>query len=371
MSSWNDPWDKPLWQRNAEDNMSLRSEIEKNYDAANNPLQTTTDFNMGNEDSFGENLSGLSNMGENDNFLLPQTDDFSRIWSQTLPANHNQRNDLKDFSEPVQEQNSGFASYEQNSNPMAFASQRPANTAENSQEETHLFKDKAPDFSYLRNIPLYRGLTAMPGQAHLKNLDTTLIKNREIVDTPYSDNVLENDCIQSERFEPFAHQIRQNEGENQGIIHADPKTHQIDQPTTYGITQDTLNNYRIKYPDIARTYPKNVKDLTEEQANNLICQYYKESRAEGINEPNLAFAHADSFFNGYDKSVNAWEKALNAVNDSKLGIDGVAGSKLINAFNRIDEKDKQKLYEEFLKHRLKTVEPKYKNGITNRIRRYR
>lgn len=133
MSSWNDPWDKPLWQRNAEDNMSLRHEIEKNYDAANNHLQTTTDFNMGNEDSFGENLSGLSNMGENDNFLLPQTDDFSRIWSQTLPANHNQRNDLKDFSKPVQEQNSGFASYEQNSNPMAFASQRPANNAENSQ----------------------------------------------------------------------------------------------------------------------------------------------------------------------------------------------------------------------------------------------
>lgn len=123
MSSWNDPWDKPLWQRNAEDNMSLRSEIEKNYDAANNPLQTTTDFNMGNEDSFGENLSGLSNMGENDNFLLPQTDDFSRIWSQTLPTKHNQKNDLKDFSKPVQEQNSGFASYEQNSNPMAFASQ--------------------------------------------------------------------------------------------------------------------------------------------------------------------------------------------------------------------------------------------------------
>ena len=37
MSEFDNPWEKPLWQRNAEDNMSLRHEIEKNYDAFANP----------------------------------------------------------------------------------------------------------------------------------------------------------------------------------------------------------------------------------------------------------------------------------------------------------------------------------------------
>ena len=35
MSEFDNPWAKPLWQRNAEDNMSLRHEIEKNYDFSN------------------------------------------------------------------------------------------------------------------------------------------------------------------------------------------------------------------------------------------------------------------------------------------------------------------------------------------------
>ena len=312
MDEFKNPWAKPLWQRNAEDNMSLRHEIEKNYDAFENPWKQEAFEHKG-----------------------------TKQLSASMP----------------QSETSLFGTYTQNSKPQAFARE--------------VKEDKAPDFSDFRNSPLHMGLTAMPGQAHLKHLNTDLVTGREILNTPYSNDILENDCYQSERFKPFAHQIRQNEGENQGVIYADKNTHHIDQPTTYGISQGTLDNYRGKFSDLARSYPKDVKDLTEEQANNLICQYYKESRAEGINDPNLAFAHADSFFNGHGHSVSGWQKALNDVCDANIKVDGATGSELVNSFNQVKDEDKQKLYDEFLKHRLKTVKPQYVKGITNRIKTYR
>jgi len=230
--------------------------------------------------------------------------------------------------------------------------------------------EEYPDFSNLNNTALHIGLTAMPGQASLKNLNMDLIKNREIIDTPYSNNVLENDCYQSERFEPFAMQVRQNEGEKDGIIFATPETTGVDQPTKYGISQDTLNNYRNKYPELAISYPASINNLSEEQAMNLICLYYKESRGEAINDPNLAFAHFDSFFNGYKNSVSSWQQALNDINKINMQVDGVAGSELINTFNQYGD-DKQILYDKYLEHRLPMVNDNYKKGIAKRTKTYR
>ena len=228
-----------------------------------------------------------------------------------------------------------------------------------------------PDFSILSNTPLNMGLTAQPGQAHLKGLDTSLMQNREIVNSPYSNDILENDCYQSERFEPFAKQVRWNEGENQGIIYATPQEHGTDQPTKYGISQGALDLYRNKFSDIANTYPANVKDLTEDQAMNLLCQYYKGSRAEAINDPNLAFAHYDSFFNGDKSAVRSWQNTLNDLYDTNINVDGISGSELINNYNSINIPDRLQFYNTYLKYRLPTVKDKNRKGISNRTKRYR
>lgn len=180
---------------------------------------------------------------------------------------------------------------------------------QNNQIQTKNEKDG--DFSEYADTSLHMGLTAQPGQARLKGLDSNLIQKREIINSPYSNNILENDCYQSERFEPFANRVRFNEGENQGIIYATPEKNGTDQPTKYGISQDAFDLYRRKFNNIANTYPVKLKDLTEDQAMNLLCQYYKGSRAEAINDPNLAFALFDSFFNGDKFAINAWQKALN------------------------------------------------------------
>ena len=227
------------------------------------------------------------------------------------------------------------------------------------------------DFSKLRDTPLYIGLTAQFGQAHLRGLDTSLIQNRAIVNSPYSNNILENDCYQSPRFEPFARQVRWNEGENQGILYATPQKHGTDQPTMYGISQGALDLYRNKYEDIARTYPANVKDLTEDQAMNLLCQYYKGSRTEAINDPNLAFAVYDSYFNGDKNAVSSWQKSINELYPTNIAMDGVIGSELINTYNSDNITDRAQLYDTYLKYRLPTVKSWARKGIRNRTMTYR
>ena len=234
-------------------------------------------------------------------------------------------------------------------------------------------EEKSPDFSYLANTPVHMGLTAATGQTPMKSFNENLVKNREIVDTPFSQSVLENDCYNSERFEPFMRETRWNEGENQGIIYATPETTGTDQPTKYGISQNLLDLYRNKYKELFTIYPSDVKDLTEEQAENLYCQIYKGSRAEAINDPNLAFAVFDSNFIHPSNSTKAWQRAMNKVYQSGIQVDGVVGSELINNFNKIDEKegDRQRLYNEYERNRLRQIKEEDKKGISNRIKRYR
>ena len=182
---------------------------------------------------------------------------------------------------------------------------------------------------------------------------------------------MENDCYQSERFEPFAKQVRWNEGENQGVIYATPQKHGTDQPTKYGISQGALDLYRNKFSNIADTYPKDVKYLTEDQAMNLLCQYYKGSRVEAINDPNLAFAHYDSFFNGDKSAVRSWQNTLNDLYNANVKVDGISGSELINNYNVTNLPDRRQFYNTYLKYRLPTVNEKNRKGIRSRTERYR
>ena len=83
-------WEKPLWQRNAEDNMSLQKEIEKNYDALANPRK---------QEALAQNNTKQLNAS------MPQSE------------------------------TSLFGTYTQNSKPQAFASEAKENNFyENSKE---------------------------------------------------------------------------------------------------------------------------------------------------------------------------------------------------------------------------------------------
>ena len=228
--------------------------------------------------------------------------------------------------------------------------------------------NQTPDFSELSNSPLNMGLTARYGQAHLRGLDTNLIQNREIVNSPYSNDILENDCYQSERFKPFAERVRWNEGENRGITYATPEKYGTDQPTKYGISQSALDSYRKQYYDLAKTYPANVKYLTEDQAMNLLCQYYKDSRVEAINDPNLAFSVYDSYVNNPNNASIAWQQTLKNNVDPNIRVGGGIGSQTINGFNSVQ--GNTELLNTFINNRQKTLEDRYKKGLKNRFRHY-
>ena len=226
------------------------------------------------------------------------------------------------------------------------------------------------DFSYLNNSNLNMGLTAASGQTPMKYFKTDLIKGREIVSSPYSNNILENDCYQSDRFEPFAKQVRWNEGEKDNIISATPTNSRVDQNTKYGISNAAYNSFKSKYQQKDSSYPDDVLDLTEDQGMNLQCQeYYKPSRAEAINDANLAFAYYDSFFNAPENAVNSWQQALKNTADSSIQVGGGVGSATINAFNKV-QKNKS-VYDKYWEYRKPTIQDKYIKGIYNRFKTYK
>lgn len=229
--------------------------------------------------------------------------------------------------------------------------------------------ETTPDFSYLNNSPLHIGLTSGFEQKTLKNLDTSLMRDREIIDTPYSNNILENDCYQSERFYPFAMRVRWNEGENQGITYATPQSTGTDQNTKYGISQNAYDGFKAKYQALDPSYSDLVGDLTEDQGMNIQCQeYYKPSRAEAVNDANTGFALYDSFFNGYNDAAKAWQQTLRNYGHPDLQIGGGIGSGTINALNQnvLPSSFKQDL----ITNRLNILPQEIKKGIANRLNTY-
>ena len=111
MSEFDNPWTKPLWKRNAEDNMSLRHEIEKNYDAFANPPKASADFGTSIQAPFQPKRS-------NNNISSSAISGFENPWKEEAfqQKGTNQWNNLTPQSET-----SLFSTYTQNSNPQAFA----------------------------------------------------------------------------------------------------------------------------------------------------------------------------------------------------------------------------------------------------------
>ena len=111
MDEFKNPWAKPLWQRNAEDNMSLRKEIEKNYDAFATPPKSSTYLSSNSQTPFQTKRS-------NNNMFSSSVSGFENPWKQEAF----QTNKIKPLnSSTPQTETSLFGTYTQNSKPQALS----------------------------------------------------------------------------------------------------------------------------------------------------------------------------------------------------------------------------------------------------------
>ena len=167
--------------------------------------------------------------------------------------------------------------------------------------------------------------------------------------------------------------IIRNTMANEGGYVDNPKL--IDQPTNSGITQPTLDKYNAGHPNF--NFPKNVKNLTGGQAQQIYGEdYYDERRIGDIKNERIAMAVFDmgvmSNFSNVGKIV---QKTLNESIGEDLKVDGIIGNKTINALNNIPENkvdDFMKVLKKFRIEYLRGLSGwvKYGKGWMMRTNRY-
>lgn len=149
----------------------------------------------------------------------------------------------------------------------------------------------------------------------------------------------------------------------------------IDQPTNMGITKSSLEKYNKDHPNY--NFPTDVKNLIPEQARQIYREdYYRERRIGEINHDRISRAILDmgvmSNFKNVGKIV---QNMLNDHQHTRLKVDGVIGSKTIEALNNISEDDLENFMEELIENRLDYLRDlpdwsKYGRGWASRTKRY-
>lgn len=160
---------------------------------------------------------------------------------------------------------------------------------------------------------------------------------------------------------------------NEGGYVDNPKL--IDQPTNSGVTQPTLDKYNADHPDFS--FPRYVKNLTGEQAQQIYGEdYYDERRIGDIENERIAMAVFDmgvmSNFNNVGKIV---QETLNESIGENLKVDGIIGNKTINALNSIPDNKIDDFMKDLKEKRIEYLRglsgwTKYGKGWTNRTNRY-
>jgi hypothetical protein len=117
--------------------------------------------------------------------------------------------------------------------------------------------------------------------------------------------------------------------------YTDGKNQVKDQPTNMGIQQGTLNEFNKKFPD--KNFPKDVKDLSQEQARAIYkSEYWDNTKIPNIENDRIRNAAFDMNVMSY-KSIMAttMQKAINAYSNAGINVDGDMGIKTIKAINAI------------------------------------
>ena len=187
-----------------------------------------------------------------------------------------------------------------------------------------------------------------------------------VIEGKTSGSLLENDCLPSRRYQKYLRDIKRNEG----IGYIDnPRL--IDQPTMTGMSRDMYERIRKNNPDIADKYPENVKDLSDDQIDNLYCHfYYKPNHGEFINSDRIRHMVLDlTTMRKSENAVRALQEVLIAYG-YPVEIDGILGSKTIKALNSITDPDD---FVEFTVPLLQASMPRnsqFQDGWNERIVRY-
>ncbi|MBQ4400033.1 MAG: hypothetical protein II830_01915 [Alphaproteobacteria bacterium] len=164
----------------------------------------------------------------------------------------------------------------------------------------------------------------------------------------YETNKLINDCLKSDRFRQFVSNIKQPEREGYGF-------HISDQPTNSGISQGLYDRFLQKYPKIAKVYPSKVKNLTQEQVDNVYCQeFYKPNHIETFNDNHTAEHIFDIGVNiGGPEGTKIVQNAYNDINAQNIGIDGKFGTETVSAINQLQNDDLLRLNNQIVNRRYK------------------
>ena len=149
----------------------------------------------------------------------------------------------------------------------------------------------------------------------------------------------------------------------------------IDQPTNIGITQPTLNKYNTEHP--CYNFPKNVKDLTPEQVQQIYVEdYYDERRIGEIENERIATAIFDmGVMSNFRNVIKMVQKTLNDSMSENLVVDGKMGKNTINALNDIPLYKVNDFMNTLKENRIEYLRglsdwEKYGDGWTNRTNRY-
>jgi len=161
--------------------------------------------------------------------------------------------------------------------------------------------------------------------------------------------------------------------ENEGGYVDNPQ--RIDQPTNYGITQPTLDNYNANHPEF--NFPRTVKQLALPQAQQIYAsEYYDNRRISDINNLRIASAVFDmGVMSNFNNVVKLVQKTLNMSMGKNLAIDGKIGNNTIRALNSITPDKIDDFMIKLKQNRIKYLRGlpgwiKYGRGWSNRTDKY-
>lgn len=160
-----------------------------------------------------------------------------------------------------------------------------------------------------------------------------------------------------ERFKELNKMVRKNEGGYNGLLckETNYKGPCIDQITNKGITQNTLNNFRNKYPQYQKAFPEHVKYLNDKQTDYIYYNvFYKPYNVGEIKDFKISKIMYDYLANHSPQlPIKILQEAINTYGGKNIEIDGIIGSKTIQALNEITENPiiRNKIIEEITKKR--------------------
>ena len=166
--------------------------------------------------------------------------------------------------------------------------------------------------------------------------------------------------------------IRKTMAEEGGYI---DNPNRIDQPTNSGITQPTLNKYNQRHPEA--DFPKNVRELTGQQAEQIYTElYYNDRNIGNIDNPRIAHAIFDmGVMSNYSNVGRTVQNTINETQGTNLAIDGDIGTQTIQALNNIPENQVNRFMEVLIENRIEYLKgladwDRYGRGWAARTNRY-